>query len=119
MPLVDCKLCNMWVHYIGEEVWRLSHELAVRFSQKCNFVAGKAFSSQAVAYAIGQSAPLVAALWGVFYWREWDGAPRASWLLLGLMFAGYFGAVVTIALSRRSKGGKASGGRPRKRKEPR
>ena len=77
--------------WLGSMVWTVGTTL--------NFVAGKAFSSQAVAYAIGQSAPLVAALWGVFYWREWDGAPRASWLLLGLMFAGYFGAVVTIALS--------------------
>lgn len=84
-------LRSLALPWLGAALWTLGTTL--------NFVAGRAFSSQAVAYAIGQSAPLVAALWGVFYWKEWHGAPRASGLLLGLMFLCYFGAVVTLALS--------------------
>ena len=64
-----------------------------------NFVAGQAFSSQAVAYSIGQAAPMVAALWGIFFFREFSGAPRLTWLLLALMIGCYVGAVVSIALS--------------------
>ena len=39
-----------------------------------NLVAAK-FTSVAIAYSIGQSAPMVAALWGVLVWKEFDGAP--------------------------------------------
>jgi len=41
---------------------------------------------------IGQSSPLVAALWGVFIWHEFHGAPRKSHALVVLMFFLYFGA---------------------------
>ena len=55
--------------------------------------------SLAVSYSIGQSAPMVAACWGIFVWREFDGAPAASWVLLGLMFVFYFAAISCIAKS--------------------
>lgn len=65
--------------------------------------------SLAVSYSIGQSAPMVAACWGIFVWREFDGAPRASWVLLGLMFAFYFAAISCIAVSSAGAGpGKAT-----------
>ena len=38
-----------------------------------NVVAGKSMSF-AISYAIGQSAPMVGALWGVFAWKEFEGA---------------------------------------------
>lgn len=37
----------------------------------------------ALAYAIGPTNPLVAALWGVFVWHEFKGAPRRANVLLG------------------------------------
>ena len=55
--------------------------------------------SLAVSYSIGQSAPMVAACWGIFVWREFAGAPAASWVLLGMMFAFYFAAISCIAVS--------------------
>jgi len=55
--------------------------------------------SLAVSYSIGQSAPMVAALWGVCVWKEFEGAPTASWVYMGLMFALYFAAISCIALS--------------------
>jgi glucose uptake protein len=46
-------------------------------------------ASAAEAYGIGQGATLVAAIWGVFLWREFrDARPGTGWLL-ALMFAGY------------------------------
>lgn len=38
-----------------------------------NLVAAN-FTGVAISYAIGQSAPMVAALWGVFVWKEFAGA---------------------------------------------
>ena len=61
-----------------------------------NFVAAS-FVGVAISYAIGQSAPMVAALWGVLVWREFAGAPPSARVYLALMFASYVGAIAVIA----------------------
>ena len=38
-------------------------------------------ASPAIAYALGQGATLVSALWGILIWREFKGAPKASAVL--------------------------------------
>ena len=50
-----------------------------------------------ISYAIGQSAPLIAAAWGVFVWREFAGAQRSAWVSLGWMFVLYIAAIAMIA----------------------
>jgi glucose uptake protein len=61
-----------------------------------NVVAGKS-TSFAISYAIGQSAPMVGALWGIFAWKEFAGAgPRAK-MYLALMFAFYAFAILVVA----------------------
>lgn len=52
-----------------------------------------------ISYAIGQSAPLIAAGWGVFVWREFAGAPAPAWRALTLMALFYFAAICTIAFA--------------------
>lgn len=61
-----------------------------------NLVAGRA-AGFAISYAIGQSAPMVAALWGVIVWKEFAGANSKAKLYLGLMFLFYVGAITVIA----------------------
>jgi glucose uptake protein len=51
----------------------------------------------AIAYAIGQSAPMVAALWGVFVWKEFAGANKTARAYLALMFAFYAVAILLVA----------------------
>jgi glucose uptake protein len=51
----------------------------------------------AVSYAIGQSAPMVAALWGILVWKEFQGADRQAKTLLALMFLFYLLAILLIA----------------------
>lgn len=46
--------------------------------------AGKA--GAAVSYALGQGAPMIAAVWGVFIWKEFRGADRRTGRLLAVMF---------------------------------
>lgn len=61
-----------------------------------NVVAGKA-TSFAISYAIGQSAPMVAALWGIFVWKEFaNSGPRAK-AFLALMFVFYGLAIFLVA----------------------
>lgn len=50
-----------------------------------------------IAYAIGQSAPMVAALWGLLAWHEFDGAPRRARVYLALMFAFYILGIGLVA----------------------
>lgn len=53
----------------------------------------------ALAYAIGQANPLIAALFGVFVWREFRGAPRRAHALLAIMFLLYIGGLLSLAAS--------------------
>ncbi len=52
-----------------------------------------------ISYAIGQSAPMIAALWGVLVWHEFSGANTRAKQFLALMFLFYVSAVSVIALA--------------------
>src|SRR5580693_6901163 len=61
-----------------------------------NLVAAS-FTGVAISYAIGQSAPMVAALWGVLAWKEFEGAGSRAKFYLGLMFVFYCLAILLVA----------------------
>jgi glucose uptake protein len=61
-----------------------------------NLVAAN-FTGVAISYAIGQSAPMVAALWGVLVWKEFQGAGRRAQIFLALMFVFYVLAILIVA----------------------
>ena len=61
-----------------------------------NFVAAS-LTGVAISYAIGQSAPMVAALWGLFVWKEFAGSGGKANKYLALMFLFYILAIVFIA----------------------
>jgi glucose uptake protein len=59
--------------------------------------AGKA--GAAVSYGLGQGATLVAALWGVFIWKEFKDAPKGVSGLLVLMFLLFLAGIISIILA--------------------
>jgi len=61
-----------------------------------NVVAGKV-TSYAISYAIGQAAPMVAALWGLLVWKEFAGSGARARLYLVLMFVFYIVAILLVA----------------------
>ena len=61
-----------------------------------NLVAAN-FTGVAISYAIGQSAPMVAALWGVLAWKEFAGAGTRAKVYLALMFVFYCLAILLVA----------------------
>ena len=65
------------VGVLGGSIWGLGTLLS--------FVTAGA-ASPAIAYALGQGATLVSALWGILIWKEFKGAPKASGLLNVAMF---------------------------------
>ena len=73
--------------FLGGCIWML----ALSFNVIASGVAGPAIS-----YALGQGATLVAAIWGVFIWREFAHAPQGTWTFIILMFAGYVIGLVLI-----------------------
>lgn len=72
---------------LGGAIWMLALSANVIASG----VAGPA-----VSYALGQGATLVAALWGVFIWREFRGAPPGTKPLVTSMLAGYAVGLILI-----------------------
>ncbi len=56
-------------------------------------------AGMALSGAIGQANPLVAALWGLFVWREFAGASPGARRLLAVMFGLYAGGIVLLAMS--------------------
>jgi glucose uptake protein len=61
-----------------------------------NFVAA-GYVGVPIAYAVGQAAPMVAALWGLFAWHEFRGAGPGARRYLVLMFVFYLLALAAIA----------------------
>ena len=61
-----------------------------------NLVAAN-FTGVAISYAIGQSAPMVAALWGVLAWKEFQGATGRAKTFLALMFVFYILGIFLVA----------------------
>ena len=75
------------VGILGGAIWALG----TAFSY---IAAGKA--GAAISYALGQGAPMVAALWGVLIWKEFKGSSKSVNALLALMFLFFIGGLVTI-----------------------
>jgi len=65
------------VGVLGGLIWGLGNSLNL-------IAAGKA--GPAISYGLGQGATLIAALWGVFIWREFAKAPKSINLALFAMF---------------------------------
>jgi glucose uptake protein len=76
--------------FAGGLIWMLALSLNILASG----VAGPAIS-----YALGQGATLVAAIWGVFIWKEFAKAPRGTAPLIVVMFAGYACGLTLIGLA--------------------
>lgn len=63
-----------------------------------NVAAGTA--GPAISYGLGQGATMIAALWGVFIWKEFKSAPASTNKLLNLMFVFYVIGLGLIIIAR-------------------
>jgi glucose uptake protein len=76
-----------FVGILGGLIWGLGNSLNL-------IAAGKA--GPAISYGLGQGATLVAALWGVFIWKEFQHAPRRVNTLITLMFLLFIAGLALI-----------------------
>ena len=59
--------------------------------------AGKA--GAAISYALGQGAPMIAAIWGVFIWKEFKGSDSKTNTLLTVMFLFFIAGLAMIVVA--------------------
>lgn len=75
------------VGVIGGIIWGIGNSLNL-------IAAGKA--GAAISYGLGQGATLVAALWGVFIWKEFKGSSKKTNTLLAIMFVLFMAGIISI-----------------------
>jgi len=88
------KLGDMRLHLIGVlggAIWGVG----MSFANIASGVAGDAIS-----YGLGQGATMVAAIWGVFIWKEFAQAPKGTNKLLALMFLFFIAGLALIILAK-------------------
>lgn len=54
----------------------------------------------AISYGLGQGATMIAAIWGVFIWKEFKNAPKGTNTLIGLMFLLFIAGLTVIILAK-------------------
>lgn len=75
----------------GGMIWGIGMSLNIIASGRAGF---------AISYGLGQGATLIAALWGVFVWREFKNPARGVTALLTFMFICFICGLGVIVLSR-------------------
>ena len=75
---------------LGGAIWSLGTLLS--------FVTAGA-ASPAIAYALGQGATLVSALWGILIWKEFAGAPKKSAVLNFAMFVLFVSGLAVLIMA--------------------
>ncbi len=79
------------VGILGGIIWSIGMSLSI-------IASGKA--GPAISYGLGQGATVVAALWGIYVWKEFDKAPSGTKLLLNIMLLLYIAGLGMIIISK-------------------
>jgi glucose uptake protein len=69
---------------IGGAIWCVGMSFSI-------IASGKA--GPAISYGLGQGATVIAALWGIFIWKEFRNAPKGTTVLLNIMLLFYLGGL--------------------------
>lgn len=78
------------VGVLGGFIWAIGTALSY-------ITAGKA--GAAISYALGQGAPMIAAIWGIFVWKEFLGTTKIVKWFLGGMFVLFIAGLAAIIVS--------------------
>ncbi len=79
------------VGILGGVIWSIGMSFSI-------IASGSAGAS--ISYGLGQGATMVAAFWGVFIWKEFKNAEKATDALLALMFVFYLIGLALIIIAR-------------------
>jgi glucose uptake protein len=76
---------------LGGMIWCIGMSFSIIASEK---------AGPAISYGLGQGATIVAAIWGIFIWKEFKGSPKSVYNLLYIMLACYAAGLALIIISR-------------------
>jgi glucose uptake protein len=94
VPLLDYfkgNLKNHLVGILGGCIWSIGMSFSILASEK---------AGPAISYGLGQGATVVAALWGIYVWKEFKDAPPAINRILNIMLLFYVTGLAVIIFSR-------------------
>lgn len=74
------NLKNHLTGVLGGVIWCIGMSFSIIASDK---------AGPAISYGLGQGATIVAALWGIYIWKEFKGAPSGTNILLNIMLLCY------------------------------
>jgi glucose uptake protein len=84
------KTSNHLFGILGGAIWCTGMSFSIIAADK---------AGPAISYGLGQGATLVAALWGVFIWKEFKNAPQSVSRLIYYMFPAFLFGLVAIILA--------------------
>jgi glucose uptake protein len=90
LSFADYKKGDFMTHLngiLGGVIWNIGMSMSILASGKAGF---------AISYGLGQGATLIAALWGVFIWKEFKGASGNVRNLITLMFIAYLAGLALL-----------------------
>jgi len=85
------KVKDHFIGILGGVIWSVGMSLSI-------IASGKA--GPAISYGLGQGATVVAALWGIYVWKEFDKAPKGTKPLLNVMLLLYIAGLAMIIISK-------------------
>lgn len=80
-----------FIGILGGVIWCVGMSLSI-------IASGKA--GPAISYGLGQGATVVAAIWGIYVWKEFENAPKGTQSLLNIMLLLYIAGLVMIIISK-------------------
>lgn len=85
------KTKDHFVGILGGVIWSIGMSLSI-------IASGKA--GPAISYGLGQGATVVAAIWGIYVWKEFDKAPKGTKSILNIMLLLYIVGLAIIIISK-------------------
>ncbi len=76
---------------LGGSIWAIGFLFNMIAAGKAGF---------AISYGLGQGATLIAAIWGVFIWKEFKNAPKGTYQLIVLMFLSFIIGLALIIMAK-------------------
>lgn len=85
---------NLKLHsigWLGGIIWAIGMSFSLLASEQAGF---------AISYGLGQGATMVAAIWGVFVWKEFESADRKTKNMINMMFLFFIVGLAAIIYAR-------------------
>ncbi|MCP9768553.1 multidrug DMT transporter permease [Lacihabitans sp. LS3-19] len=76
---------------LGGSIWCIGMSFSILASDK---------AGAAISYGLGQGATIIAAIWGIFIWKEFKDAPKGTSTLLNIMLLCYLVGLGMIIMAR-------------------